>query len=273
MSHFTVTVVGTEFGEDQVRKLLEPFWELDLPREEVSKDPRAVFDVEIAEEDLCAAWEKWQLEREADIQKAVKDGEEIPSYYKTDYNTAEEWVEDWYGYDYVEGKGWGYWKNPKAKWDWYLIGGRWTGFYDLKLRAKEGQVGTPGLMTPLATVGLVDQARKRDIDWEKMKARVAERAATNWDELHKDANEAKALAWLYEIKAEDTKESYVERMCKNPGSTFALLKDGMWYERGKMGWWCAVSDEKGECDWGSEFEALMDEIPDDAVLTVVDCHI
>lgn len=273
MSHFTVTVVGTEFGEDQVRELLEPFWELDLSAEEAAKDPRAVFDIEIPEEDLCVAWEKWQQERETDIQKALDDNKEIPSYYQVDYNTAEEWVEDWYGYSYVEGKGWGYWRNPKAKWDWYLIGGRWTGFYDLKLRAKEGFVGTPGLMTSRASAGSVDQARKKDIDWEAMRKRIALKAAKDWDELHKDKKEGKALAWLYDIKPEDTKESYVERLSRNPGSTFALLKDGQWYERGEMGWWGVVTDEKQKCDWGSEFEALLDEIPDDAVLTVVDCHI
>lgn len=49
--------------------------------------------------------------------------------------------------------------NPNAKWDWYVTGGRWTGFWILKHGAS-GEVGRPGLMTePAGPGGLTAPAR------------------------------------------------------------------------------------------------------------------
>ena len=36
MSHFTLLVVGKEYGQLEVDKLLYPYWELDLSEEELS---------------------------------------------------------------------------------------------------------------------------------------------------------------------------------------------------------------------------------------------
>jgi hypothetical protein len=81
--------------------------------------------------------------------------------------------------------------NPNSKWDWYSLGGRWSGLIKLKEGAN-GVVGKPGVGDN--EVG-IDQARKGDI--------------ANFDEI----------------------------------CTFALLKDGIWYEKGQMGWWACVSNE------------------------------
>lgn len=56
-------------------------------------------------------------------------------------------------------------------------------------------------------------------------------------------------------------------------TTFAVVKDGEWYERGEMGWWCHVSNEKNSDDWDAEVKALLKDLPADTLLTVVDCHI
>jgi len=47
MSHYSVLVIG-----ENVEKQLEPFWELDLSREEMKVDFRAVFNKEFKKEDL-----------------------------------------------------------------------------------------------------------------------------------------------------------------------------------------------------------------------------
>jgi len=52
---------------------------------------------------------------------------------------------------------------------------------------------------------------------------------------------------------------------------FAFLIDGRWSENGKMGWWGAVHDEKQ--GWAETFLKLVDQVPDDWYLTVIDCHI
>lgn len=73
-----------------------------------------------------------------------------------------------------------YHHNPKAKWDWYSIGGRWTGWMKLKPRA-EGELGRPGLMTPPARPGTADQTILQGIDIEGMRDEEGAKAAERYD--------------------------------------------------------------------------------------------
>lgn len=58
---------------------------------------------------------------------------------------------------------------------------------------------------------------------------------------------------------------------------FALvLPDGSWQERGQMGWWAIVSNEKSHDDWAQEFSRLIAPYQDPrqgAIAVLVDCHI
>lgn len=67
------------------------------------------------------------------------------------------------------------------------------------------------------------------------------------------------------------REEYIQRARDRACQTFAVLKDGKWYEKGKMGWWAIVTDENP--DWDKEFGKLLDGLPPETWLTVVDCHI
>lgn len=98
--------------------------------------------------------------------------------------------------------------NPNSKWDWYSIGGRWSG----------------GLITKNGDH--VDEAYVNEVDWDQT------------------------------------------------GIPFAFVTPiGMWKERGEMGWWAMVSNEKDEDDWKTEFKRMLNNIGDDACVTLVDCHI
>jgi hypothetical protein len=236
MSHFTVLVVGPD-----VEKALYPFWELDLSDEEIQKDPRAVFDVKIGEGLLEASFFGWK--------------DKNPKYQKEyNYANANAWLEDWHGYQKGPG-GWGYWYNPKAKWDWCSVGGRWSGFF-LQKHAS----------------GTCDQANKGEIDWEAMqKKRIAE-CNNDYDEYLIDKAEGKGNSWRWHrIKEGETREQYV---AANSGlSTFAIIKDGQWYEKGDMGWWGCVADEKESNEWQAIWQNILDGVGDDEILTLVDCHI
>jgi hypothetical protein len=70
-----------------------------------------------------------------------------------------------------------------------------------------------------------------------------------------------------------SKETYIERARNGALATFAVVKDGKWYQRGNMGWWGMVSDEEDRDTWYKQFSDLIDGLPDDTMLTVVDCHI
>ena len=56
-------------------------------------------------------------------------------------------------------------------------------------------------------------------------------------------------------------------------ATFAVLMDGEWYERGNMGWWGIIANEKGQDVWEEEFWKLIEKLPPNTWLSVYDCHI
>lgn len=70
-----------------------------------------------------------------------------------------------------------------------------------------------------------------------------------------------------------SREHFINLARLRAGSTFAVLLNGKWYERGEMGWWATVSNEKDAETWLSMFHKMLDELPGDTQLTVVDCHI
>lgn len=226
------------------------------------------------------------------------------------YKTFEDFLENWCGYskDKKTNK-YGYWENPNAKWDWCELGGRWTGFFKLKENGIGG-TGKPGLMTEKAGDGTADMAYKEDIDFDGMREDAGIEAAKKWDEVHSIIdNYPSIISWetmreevyknnieearnayhnqpaLIELKknqelrfcnVEDyicSRDEYIARKKNESVCTFAVLKDGKWYERGEMGWWGIVSNEKNKNQWFSEMNKLIDELPDQTLLSVYDCHI
>lgn len=92
-------------------------------------------------------------------------------------------------------------------------------------------------------------------------------------DLLKDHPRKEELNWIDLEDFQMSEEEYVAEAKQRALITFAVLMDGKWYERGKMGWWATVSDEKDLMMWEQEFNKLLDTIPDDTLLTIVDCHI
>lgn len=81
------------------------------------------------------------------------------------------------------------------------------------------------------------------------------------------------LCWLDYEKYLCTREEFIAKAGRSAISTFAVVLDGKWYEKGEMGWWGVVSDEKEQDKWDEEFERLLNNTSDETLLTVVDCHI
>lgn len=164
--------------------------------------------------------------------------------------------------------------NPKSKWDWYVVGGRWQGSLLIKKTNRSisnSDIRIPGIGRTykeaafLAPKGYlwVDAARVRDIQWDKMKELMISEAEKNWDKI-------KALPPIFKEK-EMTKEDYIKN--RSIFATYAVITpDGEWHQKGDMGWW-GISTNEDEA-WDEKYrERFIDTANPDWVLYIVDCHI
>ena len=284
MSHYSVLVIG-----ENVEKQLEPFWELDLSREEMIDDFRAVFNKDFKKEDLEKEFKKFKEK----YKKEIKEGKED---YWVKYRTckAEEWFKSWSGsYLNKEETYYGHYNNPNAKWDWFEIGGRWAG----SLKLKKGKMGFLKEQTSifpkfddekkeihkkLLEQRKVDSALKKDIDFSPNKKEY-KKALRFWElkvegQKPKTKEDREALKWdwykpIYYKKKFKTKENYAK--LQSEFSTLAVLKDGEWFEAGEMGWFgCSSATPRQEGKFKeSFFNNFIKDLHPDIKLTIVDCHI
>ena len=291
MSHFTVLVIGPDH-----EKQLQPFHEFEC----TGTNDEFVQDVDVTAE--C---------REHGIDYHGLEDQTVRSDAEIDRDGEHK-----YGYAIVDAEG-SLVKavkrtNPNKKWDWYQIGGRWSGFLKLKPGAK-GSVGEDGLMGSHFAKGddRADQAHKRDIDFSGMRDDAGNKAGALWDKAHaviagrtwqtweaaRDAHPGNieqarasyhAQAAVSETRAAldgdlgifsgvdqflVSREQYVQEARDKACAPFAVVYRGEWSEKGRMGWFACVSDEKPQGDWNRLVNDLIDGLPDDTMLTVVDCHI
>jgi hypothetical protein len=54
---------------------------------------------------------------------------------------------------------------------------------------------------------------------------------------------------------------------------YAIVYDGKWLSKGKMGWFGASRDTVSEEDWERKVMAIYESLPDATMMTMVDCHI
>lgn len=217
------------------------------------------------------------------------------------YPTFEEYMEEWCGSQQVdEIKGvYGYWHNPNGKWDWFQIGGRWTGYFKPKAGA-EGVLGTSGAFDNKPREGWVDALKIKDIDieamqeearveahaeYDKVEALIAGRELPSWDKIRKECGEdynkahelydsyevvqdfknAKVHVWggLFEVYGKN-REDFVQKRVYNVLTPFAILVDGVFTERG----W----EDKTQEEWTEEFLAIFNKLDPEKYVTLVDYH-
>lgn len=203
---------------------------------------------------------------------------------KDKYKNVDDFAENYSGYKKNENGRYGYYSNENAKWDWFSLGGRFNGYLKLKHGAT-GKVGEPGLQTDPVKEGYADSARNGDIEFEGMMQEQFERASKTYDEfeelLKSDPEKAKNSAY-FEFGVNNTSEDFdhwkpqsrEEYLYDHASvSAFAVIKDGKFYEKGKMGWWGIVHNEKDGKDWNEELKKLIADLPDDTLISIYDLHI
>ena len=334
MSHFTVLVIG-----DNWEGQLEPYRELDLSQDDMSRDSRAEFQDRTDEiiNEYNTQTTKMVIMPDGrkvspyddEFKVLVNNKSNFKSYehkipeglevrevpFNEIYKNVDDYAREWHDYSKNDKGRYGYYCNPNAKWDWYSMGGRWSGFFKLKEnKIPYGKIGTPGVFgnkpEDMGKGLRADQALKGDIDFVGMREDHVKRCLQNYDEFHKIVNGREVPVWKklleeWEGKVENhvdfcrklyhdnevikdlrnndfyfDEEQYLTsrfeyaKKCQDEAVvTYALLKDGKWYQRGQMGWWGMASDEKDQDVWNQEFTKIVDSLPDDTMLTVVDCHI
>ena len=117
--------------------------------------------------------------------------------------------------------------NPKSKWDWYRVGGRWDGDIQGK------------------TVESTDNGFNFDDGHESLK------------------NNMTTVKDLIELIKKDEQHA--------PFGILTSAKE--WIERGEMGWWGVVSNEKEKNTWTEQVIKVLEAENADDFVVGVDCHI
>jgi hypothetical protein len=127
---------------------------------------------------------------------------EVP--FKELYKTFDIFAREWHGHTERDKttKRYGYWDNPEAKWDWYEVGGRWSGFFTLK----KGKTGLKGKQYNLGGTfnesGKADICYKADVDWNKIRREAENKAGVEYDQVQEAIKETKPVQAWSEILAE-----------------------------------------------------------------------
>jgi hypothetical protein len=165
-----------------------------------------------------------------------------PEFWNSFEDTYTEFGDDWNGNNWRKDKD-GVWAvyssyNPDSKWDWYSVGGRWSN----SIKTKSGE--------------FVDMCKFDEIDFDPYS-----------DDCYEDGKD-----WLGN-PCKKLKEGYEWHYDNKDNFPFCVVIDGVWYEKGDMGWWGMVANEKGEEEWNGEVAALLEKIPADSDVYNVDFHI
>jgi len=111
---------------------------------------------------------------------------EVP--HKERYSSFEAFVGDWHGTKArdPEKNRYGHYANPNAKWDWYCVGGRWTGHFPVVPDARVRVTQPRDKWDAIPKVGYSDVVTAVNIDWEKVDsdhAREMEKYFAEYEEL------------------------------------------------------------------------------------------
>jgi hypothetical protein len=183
MSHYSVLIIGKD-PELQLFPFEELGGEEDPAPGRTPSDPRLEFEV------LVPAGEFETKAREIIANLEAEDASFAPAGLADRYRRlldrgrAEDILAGWFGGQKRLNGDWGRYRNPNAKWDWFVFGGRWGG----RLLLKPGRSGILSIeshvedrkCSPLQ----VDRTRFGDVDWEATRKTFSPFAVLKRGEWH-----------------------------------------------------------------------------------------
>lgn len=144
-----------------------------------------------------------------------------------------------------------------SRWDWWQVGGRWTGAFDGYDPEKD-----PRNIKPC---DLCHATGKRTDNVAKAIPALAEKC-NGCD------GTGQALVWPSDWIPHDGDISVVSEIKRTVACHAIVTPDGKWHEAGQMGWFAVVPDRKPLELWEREVARIFKEYPDD-IAVVVDCHV
>ena len=146
--------------------------------------------------------------------------------------------------------------NPKSKWDWYSIGGRWSS----------------EMFGGRNTIQLKDYPKPEFLDLTEEQAQ--ERYSKEYDQYQKYIKDGSEMwkAGYYQKKFPRFKD-YLYATAD--GKTYAILdENGIWHEPGEMGWFASSADVEDQIDFNKNYyqKYIAGKDPN-LYITIVDCHI
>lgn len=270
--HYTVAVVTKNDNEEMVEELLAPFDEniemepyIYKTKEQIVKEFRE--SVEEMKKSM-EAYEKGEYDTKKYSTYWLKgDSGELTDYNKERlelYEKSDEEIYQWYreGEDEEcfdkDGNELSTY-NPKSKWDWYSVGGRWDGYFKLKDGSN------------------ANSAKISDIIWEGTPEEKAE-AKEFWEQvvegkLPSPGKEPAFSVWKKEYYTDryNSKEDYIERV--TAAHPYAVVTpEGEWIAPGEMGWFSSSEDGQAQAEYENWFKDFVSK-HQDYYITLVDCHI
>jgi len=236
MSHFAVLVLHEE--DQSIEKLLAPYDE-NLEVEPYIKQTK---------------------------EEAIK---ELGIDEHTSEQQYRELAEDWFGHAPDENGNILSTYNPKSKWDWYQVGGRFSGALTIIPTARAGYGNIP----------YTNSAFVRHVKWVQPLDKKEREDIIKWWNVNVEGAEGEKDKYFfynpeyYKKRFKDA-ETYIKTQ-ELPCCHAVVTPDGIWHEPSKMGWFaCTDGDPTDELEWDLHFkERFIDTAEFDWVATIVDCHI
>ncbi|MNV78650.1 hypothetical protein D3C71_1721530 [compost metagenome] len=69
------------------------------------------------------------------------------------------------------------------------------------------------------------------------------------------------------------RDEFIQRARDSAMVMYAMVKDSKWFAKGEMGWFGMSTDNMTQAEWNRKVNELLDELTDDTLITIVDCHI
>lgn len=190
--------------------------------------------------------------------------EEIEMPMNQIYKTFDKFMKDYGGHEKPDGRDrYGYYANPNAKWDWFVVGGRWMGCLEENYDPRKDPEN-------LETCTYCNGTGRRTDEVGRANKHLQEKCNGCEGTGKKLKWHLREIGWSAPVSR---LAAYKGDKFKEMSMPFAFLTpDGEWIEEGEMGWWGCVSSQKKKSDWKADVKRVYKKYPNHYVIAV-DCHI